>query len=271
MESFNRRQRVVANPVTGEVLALVGGRDYGKNNQDLRFISRRQPGSAMKPLVTYAPAVEEGLLAPGSIIDDSPFIRGTWAPENFDRAFRGLLTVREALVRSWNVPAVRAFEMVTPQIGLEYAKNMGLSTIHENDYNLATTLGGLTYGVTAFDMAQAYAVLANQGVKVNFFTVERIEDRDGHILYEHHAKPEAVLSPQTAYLITDILKDVVRRGTAGALRVGRLLLQKQEPPMRTGMPTWWHIPRISLFHSGSGMIYKNWELFREGAELRLIT
>lgn len=217
---------VVANPVTGEVLALVGGRDYGKDNQDLRFISRRQPGSAMKPLVTYAPAMEEGLLTPGSIIDDSPFIRGTWAPENFDRAFRGLITVREALVRSWNVPAVRAFEIVTPQIGLEYAKSMGLSTIHENDYNLATTLGGLTYGVTAFDMAQAYAVLANQGVKVSFFTVERIEDRDGHILYDHRAEPEAVLSPQTAFLITDILKDVVRRGTAGALRVGRTVAAK---------------------------------------------
>lgn len=217
---------VVANPVTGEVLALVGGRDYGKNNQDLRFMSRRQPGSAMKPLVTYAPAMEEGLLAPGSIIDDSPFIRGTWAPENFDRAFRGLITVREALVRSWNVPAVKAFEMVTPQIGLEYAKNMGLSTIHENDYNLATTLGGLTYGVTAFDMAQAFAVLANQGIKVDFFTVNRIEDRDGHLLYEHHTDPQAVFSQQTAYLITDVLKDVVRRGTAGALRIGRPVAAK---------------------------------------------
>jgi len=217
---------VVANPTTGEVLALVGGRDYGKNNQDLRFLSRRQPGSAMKPLVAYAPAMEEGLLTPGSIIDDSPFIRGTWAPENFDRAFRGLLTVREALVRSWNVPAVRAFEMVTPQIGLEYAKNMGLSTIHENDYNLATTLGGLTYGVTAFDMAQAFAVLANQGIKMDLFTVSRIEDRDGHLLYEHHANPQAVFSQQTAYLITDVLKDVVRRGTAGALRVGRPVAAK---------------------------------------------
>lgn len=217
---------VVANPVTGEILALVGGREYSKNNQDLRFLSRRQPGSSIKPIVTYAPAFEENLLTPGSVLDDAPFIRGTWTPENFDRRFRGLLTVREAIVPSLNVPAVRAFEKLTPHIGLEYAKRMGLTTIHDNDYNLATTLGGLTYGVTPLDMAQAYAVLANQGIKVKLHTITRIEDRNGSILYEHHSEPEAVLSQQTAYLITDILKDVVRRGTAGRLRVGRPVAAK---------------------------------------------
>jgi penicillin-binding protein 1A len=211
---------VVANPVTGEVLALVGGRDYGKNNQDLRYLSRRQPGSAIKPIVTYAPAMEEKLLTPGSILDDSPYIRQTWTPENFDRRFRGLITVREALVWSYNVPAVRAFEQLTPNVGIGYAKRMGLSTLHNDDYNLATTLGGLTHGVTAFDMAQAYAVLANQGIKIDFFTVKKIEDRNDQVIYEHRSEPVAVLSQQTAFLMTDILKDVVRRGTAGRLRIG---------------------------------------------------
>jgi penicillin-binding protein 1A len=217
---------VVANPVTGEILALVGGREYSKKNQDLRFLSRRQPGSSIKPIVTYAPSFEENLLTPGSIIDDAPFIRGTWTPENFDKRFRGLVPVREALVWSLNVPAVRAFERLTPHIGLEYAKRMGLTTIHADDYNLATTLGGMTYGVTPLDMAQAYAVLANQGIKVNLYTVKRIEDRNGSVLYEHRGEPEAVLSQQTAFLITDMLKDVVRRGTAGRLRVGRPVAAK---------------------------------------------
>lgn len=217
---------VVANPVTGEILALVGGREYSKKNQDLRFLSTRQAGSCMKPIVTYAPAFEEGLLTPGSIIDDAPFIRGTWTPENFDRRFRGLVTVRNAIVPSLNVPAVRAFEQLTPNIGLEYAKKMGLTTIHSDDYNLATTLGGLTYGVTPVDMAQAFAVLANQGIKVNLHSITRIEDRNGRIIFEHHSEPEAVLSEQTAFLITDILKDVVRRGTAGRLRVGRPVAAK---------------------------------------------
>ncbi len=217
---------VVADPVSGEVLALVGGRDYNQENQTLRYLSARQPGSAIKPISTYAPALEENLLTPGSIIDDSPFVRGDWAPENFDRVFRGLVTVREALVRSLNVPAVKAFEQLTPSIGLEYAKRMGLSTIHRDDYNLATTLGGLTHGVTAFDMAQAYAVLANQGIKVKLHTIRKIEDRHGQVIYEYRKEPQAILSPQTAYLVTDMLKDVVRRGTASRLRVGRPVAAK---------------------------------------------
>lgn len=212
---------VVANPVTGEILALVGGREYSKKNQNLRFLSRRQPGSSIKPIVTYAPSLEENLLTPGSILDDAPFIRGEWTPENFDKRFRGLTPVRESIVWSLNVPAVRAFERLTPHIGLEYAKRMGLSTIHANDFNLATTLGGLTYGVTPLDMAQAYAVLANQGIKVNLYTIKRIEDRSGRVLYEHRSEPVAVLSQQTAFMITDMLKDAVRRGTAGRLRIGR--------------------------------------------------
>ena len=217
---------VVANPVTGEVYALVGGRDYSEKNQTLRFLSPRQPGSAIKPIVSYAPAMEENLITPGSIIDDAPFIRGTWAPENFDRTFRGLVTAREALVRSLNVPAVKTFANLTPAIGLEYAKQMGLTTIHNDDYNLATTLGGMTHGVTALDMTQAYAVLANQGIKVDLHTVSRIEDRNDQLFYEYRNNPQAVLSSQTAYLITDILKDVVRRGTASRLRVGRPVAAK---------------------------------------------
>ncbi len=217
---------VVADPVTGEVYALVGGRDYSEDNQTLRYASARQPGSAIKPIVTYAPALEENMITPGSIIDDAPFIRGTWAPENFDRTFRGLVTVRESLVRSLNVPAVKTFANLTPTIGLEYAKRMGLTTIHSDDYNLATTLGGMTHGVTVFDMTQAYATLANQGIKVNFHTVKKIEDRNGHLIYEHRSEPISVLSSQTAYLITDILKDVVRRGTASRLRIGRPVAAK---------------------------------------------
>jgi penicillin-binding protein 1A len=218
---------VVANTQTGEVLALVGGRGYNKkDNQDLRFLSHRQPGSSIKPIASYAPAMEENLITPGSIIDDAPFIRGNWAPENFDRRFRGLVTVRESLVRSLNIPAIKNFERVTPAVGLRYAQQMGLSTIGADDHNLAASIGGLTNGVTAFDMAQAFAVLSNQGIKVDLHTVKKIEGRDGEIIYEYHRKPEAVLSPQTAYLITDILKDVVRRGTATRLRVGHPLAAK---------------------------------------------
>ena len=217
---------VVANPVTGEVLALAGGREYSEHNQDLRFLSRRQPGSAVKPIFSYAPAMEENIITPGSIIDDAPFARGNWEPENFDKRFRGLVTVREALVRSLNVPAIKTFAQITPKIGLEYAERMGISSIHPDDYNLASAIGGMTYGVTAFDMAQAFGVLANQGIKTKLHTVQRIEDVSGNVIYEYGNKPNAVLSPQTAYLVTDMLKDVVQNGTASRLKVGRPVAAK---------------------------------------------
>ncbi len=217
---------VVANPVTGEVFAMVGGREYSEYNQDLRYLSRRQPGSAAKPIFSYAPAFEEGLMTPGTVIDDAPFARGSWGPENFDRRFRGLVTVREALVRSLNVPAVRAFDEITPQVGLQYAERMGISTLHPDDYHLATAIGGMTHGVTAFDMAQAFGVLGNQGIKTKLHTVKRIEDPSGQVLYEYRRDPDDVLSPQTAYLITDILKDVVQSGTAARLSVGRPIAAK---------------------------------------------
>lgn len=221
---------VVADPSTGEVKALVGGREYRRGiDENRRFISRRQPGSAIKPLTSYAPAFEEGILTPGSIIDDSPFARAdlNWYPENYSGTFRGLVAAREALVHSLNIPAVRVFEKLTPQVGTAYAKKFGISTFTEGDTSyLSTALGGLTNGVTAWDMTQAYSVLANQGIKNELYTVRRIEDRNGKVIYEHDAEPEAVISPQTAYLITDILKDVVRRGTGTGLNIGRPIAAK---------------------------------------------
>ncbi len=217
---------VISEPSTGEVFALVGGRDYNSQNQDLRYLNPRQPGSAIKPLAVYAPAMEENYILPGSIVDDAPLIVGDWAPENFGRQFLGLITVREALVHSRNIPAVKIFSELTPQKGLEYAERMGLTTLVPEDNNLAAALGGLTRGVTAFDMAQGYAVLANEGIRVNLHTVERIEDHNGVVLYEHRREPEAILRPQTAYMVTDMLKDAGLRGTAAGITTERPLAAK---------------------------------------------
>lgn len=217
---------VVASPQTGEIFALVGGREYNTRNQDLRYLNPRQPGSAIKPLAVYAPALEENLVSPGSIVDDAPLIAGDWAPENFSRKFLGLITVREALIHSQNVPAARLFSALTPAKGLQYAEKMGLTTIHPDDNNLAAALGGLTRGVTAFDMAQAYAVLANEGIRVDLHTVEKIEDRNGVVLYRHRQEPELVLRPQTACLLTDILQEAALRGTSAGITTARPVAAK---------------------------------------------
>ena len=219
---------VVADPNSGELLALVGGREYGAHNQLLRYLRPRQPGSAIKPIAAYAPAMEEKSLSPGTVMDDAPFAaRSDYFPENFDGQFRGMITLREALYRSLNVPAVKTFMDMPPQLGLEYAERLGISTLHPDDYgSLSAVLGGLTEGVTGLDMAQAFAVLANEGIKSQFHAINRIEDRHGETIYERQVETEAILSPQTTYMINDILKDAVQRGTASNLNIARPVAAK---------------------------------------------
>lgn len=221
---------VVADPSTGQIKALGGGRDYRKKvDEVLRFTTLRQPGSAIKPIITYAPALEEGVLAgAGSPLDDSPFSgpRG-WQPKNFDNRFRGIITAREALYYSYNVPAVRAFQALGTRVGASYAERMGISTIDPTEIdNLALTLGGFTYGVSAIDMAQAYGVLANDGVRVDLHTVEKIVDRYGTVLYEQRINPRQVLSPQTTFIVNDILQDFVSKYLGRALQIDRPVAAK---------------------------------------------
>jgi len=221
---------VLADPTTGQIKALGGGRDYQKDvDEGVRFTSLRQPGSAIKPIITYAPAIEEGVLAgAGSTLDDSPYRGpGGWQPTNFDNRFRGMVSARKALYYSYNVPAVRAFEDLGPELGVEYAEKMGISTFTPDERgNLSLTLGGFTDGVSAIDMAQAYGVLANEGVKVGMHAVERIEDRHGSVLYEKELNPTQVLSPQTTFIVNDILQDFVRVYLGRELQIDRPVAAK---------------------------------------------
>ncbi len=222
---------VLADPTTGQIKALGGGREYEKRvNEVLRFVTLRQPGSAIKPIVTYGPAFEEGTLAgAGSTLDDSPYInpQGNWFPENFDFQFRGMITAREALYFSYNIPAIRALEALGPRVGAAYAERMGISTLHPDEVdNLSLTLGGLTYGVSAIDMAQAYSVLANNGVRVDLHSVEKIIDRHGDVIYENKPNPRQIISPQAAFLVNDILQDFVTKYLGRALQIDRPVAAK---------------------------------------------
>ncbi len=222
---------VLADPISGKIIALGGGREYRKKADEvLRFATLRQPGSAIKPIINYGPCFEEGVLSgAGATLDDSPFIgpRGDWFPENFDRKFRGMVTAREALLYSYNIPAIRSFESLGPAVGSDYAIKMGISTLHPNEVdNLSLTLGGFTYGVSAIDMAQAYSVLANDGLKVNLHTVEKIVDRHGDILYENKSNPQQILSPQATFLVNDILQDFVTQYLGRNLQIDRPVAAK---------------------------------------------
>ena len=221
---------VLADPVTGKIKALGGGRDYRKKvDEILRFSTLRQPGSAIKPIIAYAPAFNEGVLAgAGSSLDDSPFTGPQgWKPKNFDNRFRGLISAREALYYSYNVPAVRLFQTLSPRVGVGYAQRMGISSFAPEEIdNLSLTLGGFTYGVSAIDMAQAYSVLANSGVRVDLHTVEKIVDPNGRVIFEQFNDPQQIISPQAAFLVNDILQDFVTKYLGRALQIDRPVAAK---------------------------------------------
>ncbi|WP_024982863.1 transglycosylase domain-containing protein [Brevibacillus borstelensis] len=208
---------------TGAILGMIGGRDF-KVEQTNHATAPRQPGSAMKPLAAYAPAFELGILQPGSPIDDSPLVladgrNGSHMPMNWNNKYQGVVSAREALRQSWNIPAIKTYLKVGIPTALEYVKKMGVTTLVENDNYAATgVIGGLSYGLTVEEITNAYATFANHGSFVDAYLIDRIEDSQGKIVYRHESQPVQVYSEQTAYLITDMLRTVVNAGTGNHIR-----------------------------------------------------
>jgi penicillin-binding protein 1A len=205
----------------GYVKAMVGGRGTDKFNRAV--LAERQPGSAFKPFV-YLTALDAGK-SPASIIDDKPFRVGNYAPMNYDRTFKGPITLRTALALSRNIPAVKLAQEVTPERVVRNAQNMGITTLvtsgSHNDITLAMALGGLTRGVTPLDIASAFGVLANQGVRVEPVTILKVVDRNGKVLEQHVPKEKMVVNERVAFLLTDMLKGVIQYGTGTGANIGR--------------------------------------------------
>jgi penicillin-binding protein len=208
---------------TGAILGMIGGRDFNVEQTNHATVPR-QPGSAMKPLAAYAPAFELGLLQPASPIDDAPVLladgqNGSHLPMNWDNKFHGVMSAREALRLSWNVPAIKTYLKVGIPTALEYVKKMGVTTLVEEDNHASTgVIGGLTYGLTAEEITNAYATFANHGSFIDAYIIERIEDSEGKVIYQHTSQPVQVFSEQTAYLITDMMRSVVNSGTGTHIR-----------------------------------------------------
>lgn len=208
---------VSLDPATGDLLAAVGGVDFSKSSYDRAFYARRQPGSAIKPLI-YAAALEKGFTA-GSIWDDTPlaYNRGnneTWKPLNYGREQYGELTLRQALAYSSNVITVKLLEAIGVPYFVSFAGNLGLSLRAPNDLSLA--LG--TEEVTLHDLVQAYTPLANGGLRPESRTIIRIYDHNRRSWAENPPAVTPVLSPATAFVTTRMLKDVMVYGTAKSLK-----------------------------------------------------
>jgi penicillin-binding protein 1A len=210
---------ITMNPKTGEVLAMVGGRQHSAMLEFNRATDAlRQPGSVIKPLVAYTPALEAGL-SPATILDDAPVMltqdgKTVW-PQNYDFKYLGLKPMRYGVEQSLNPMAVRAMQAAGgPTKAAEYARKFGLSTIGKEDENLALALGGITKGTTLLDITSAYSALANMGTKVDPVIISKIEDRNGDVIFEAHPQKQQVVKASSAYLMIDMMKDVIKKGTA---------------------------------------------------------
>jgi 1A family penicillin-binding protein len=202
---------------TGDLLAAVGGVETVPVSFNRAFLAKRQPGSAIKPLI-YAAALENGFTA-GSILDDTPvaYNRGgneTWKPLNYGRELYGTLTLRKALAYSNNVIAVKLLDAIGVPIFADFAGKMGLPQRVENGLSLA--LG--TDEVTLNELVQAYSPLATGGTRSEARAIIRIYDRKRNIWTENQPVITPVLAPATAYITTQLLKDVMTYGTAKGLK-----------------------------------------------------
>ncbi len=224
---------VITEPDTGYVKAIVGGR--GKK-QGSRLLNRatqtkRQSGSAIKPLSVYAPAIDLGLINADTVINDEPINIGGWSPKNHYNSFRGPMTVRSAVNVSANIPAVKVLQMVTVDKSFDYMKNkLHFSTLVEKDVRDGKTytdktlaslaLGGFTDGVTVADMTSAYAAFANEGVYIEPITYTKVEDNQGKTLLTKKQKSNVAFKPSTAFFTNQLLKGVVTSGTAAGSTIG---------------------------------------------------
>lgn len=214
---------VVMDPSSGHIKALVGGREHtNKRALNRATMSPRQPGSAIKPLLAYGPAVELLGMGPASIIDDAPVTYpkySNYSPHNYDRSYRGLIPMRTALTHSVNVVAVKLLmDYVTIPEAVNFAARMNINV---EPTGPAIALGGLRHGVTVLDLTSAYAAFDNHGIYNDPISILRVEDQDGTILYNEDPVSRRVMKDTTAYLVTDMLKSVVRSGTGTGAQIGR--------------------------------------------------
>lgn len=217
---------IVMDPKTGEILSMVGSKDYSNNEIGGQFNvvvdGLRQPGSSIKP-VTYLAMIQKGF-SPSTMIVDVPTVFAphenakAYEPKNYDGKFRGLVSLRNSLGSSLNIPAVKSLATVGIDNFLSLAYDMGFVTLEPTKENmqrfgLAVTLGGAE--VHMIDMATSYSSFANYGQKVEPVAILKIEDKEGNIIYEHrHVEGRQVFLPQEAFLINNILSDNFARAMA---------------------------------------------------------
>lgn len=208
---------VVLEPSTGMVVAMVGGRSYtGGISFNRATDIRRQPGSVIKPVIAYAPAFEYLNYTAADMILDEETTFADYTPSNYGNKYYGWVTVREAVAKSLNVPAVKTLSEVGVERAKDFAKRCGIE-FDDKDDSLALALGGFTYGVSPLQIAGAYSCFASGGIYNTPTLIKKITDRNGLTVYEYRQDSRRVMSEANAYILTSMLKSVVTEGTGHRL------------------------------------------------------
>lgn len=216
---YSQAAMVLIDHKTGYVLAICSGFDekteaFGFNRATQ---ATKQTGSSMKPIAVLAPAIDKGIITAATVFDDNPtsFNNGRYNPKNYGYTYKGLITVREAIAHSQNIPMVKTMCLLTPGESIKFLKNAGITSIDEKTDNvLPLALGGLTYGVTPLEMAGAYAAIANDGLYIEPTFYTKVVDAKGDIVLEANQTKTQVMSKEAAYVVKEILTQPVKTGTA---------------------------------------------------------
>lgn len=214
---------VIIDPYTGNVKGIVGGRGKKSGNLVLNRATQspRQPGSSIKPLSVYGPAIDTGKVTQYTVIKDEPININGWTPKNYDGTFEGSMTVMRALQKSQNIPAINILQKVGVDKSYEYlTQKMHFTTLDENDRNLsALALGGMSRGVTVYEMAAAYSSFPNKGVYNKPKTYTKVTDASGKVILEATNSSNVVFSENAAYTMRNLLKNAVENGTGGGSKI----------------------------------------------------
>lgn len=218
---------VVLEQSSGKIAAIVGGRNMSGQKILNRALLPRQVGSVMKPLGAYLPALDNGYTA-ATPIDDIPYLneKGEIWPNNYDSRYRGLISLRESVELSVNTNAVKTVEDIGVKTSMKYLERMGIikagaqdsfvtrqENREHNDENLAALgLGGLSKGISPLDIAGAYASIANEGTYIKPRSYVKVEDRNGNVILDNTPSKTKVVSPETAFIMTDVLRTTVSDG-----------------------------------------------------------
>ncbi len=208
---------VISDVKTNEVRALVGGRKYyTRRGFDRATQLFRQPGSTIKPVLVYAPAVEYKGYTPATMVLDEQESFDDYVPSNFSDKYNGWVPLRQAVAKSLNMPALKLLRDIGIDNAKRFARSVGIE-FEKNDNNISLALGGFTKGVSPLQLSSAYVSFANGGMYSTPEFISRITNSDGKVLYEHPTEQKRVMSQESAYIITDMLKSVVDYGTAQKL------------------------------------------------------